>query len=89
MTFSEIIGAIGVTILLIGYLMNLNGKLPANSAIYMLMNVVGSGMAFYSSYLIDFVPFMVLEGIWTGISAYSLVRILGLGNQNKVTLSAH
>lgn len=76
MTFSEIIGAIGVTILLIGYLLNLNGKLPANSAVYMLMNVVGSGMAFYSSYLIDFVPFMVLEGIWTGISAWSLTRIL-------------
>lgn len=76
MTFSEIIGAIGVTILLIGYLLNLNGKLAANSALYMLMNVVGSGMAFYSSYLIDFVPFMVLEGIWTGISAFSLTRIL-------------
>lgn len=89
MTFSEIIGAIGVTILLIGYLMNLNGKLPANSAVYMLMNVVGSGMAFYSSYLIDFVPFMVLEGIWTGISAYSLVRILGFGNQGSVSVSGH
>ena len=76
MTFSEIIGAIGVTILLIGYLLNLNGKLAANSAVYMSMNVVGSGMAFYSSYLIDFVPFMVLEGIWTGISAFSLTRIL-------------
>ena len=57
MTFSEIIGAIGVSILLIGYLMNLNGKLPADSPWYMLMNVIGSGMAFYSSYLIDFLSF--------------------------------
>ena len=76
MSFSEIIGAIGVSILLIGYLGNLKGKLASDSAWYMLMNVVGSGMAFYSSYLIDFVPFMVLEGIWTGISFYSLTRIL-------------
>ncbi|MFT4761734.1 MAG: hypothetical protein ACI9XO_003107 [Paraglaciecola sp.] len=76
MTFSEIIGAIGVTILLIGYLLNINGKLASNNAVYMLMNVVGSGMAFCSSYLIDFVPFMVLEGIWTGISAYSFGRIM-------------
>lgn len=89
MTFSEIIGAIGVTILLIGYLMNLNDKLPANSPIYMLMNVIGSSMAFYSSYLINFVPFMVLEGIWTGISTYSLVKILTLGTQNTVTVSVH
>ena len=79
MTFSEIIGAIGVSILLIGYLMNLNGKLASNSALYMLMNVLGSGMAFYSSYLIDFMPFMVLEGIWTGISAWSLAKIIGVG----------
>lgn len=41
MTFSEIIGAIGVTILLIGYLGNLKGKLASNSPWYMLMNVVG------------------------------------------------
>ena len=53
----------------------------------MLMNVVGSGMAFYSSYLIDFVPFMVLEGIWTGISAWSLTRILATRNNLKPALA--
>jgi len=32
--------------------------------LYMGLNLVGAGLACYSSYLISFMPFVVLEGAW-------------------------
>ena len=35
-------------------------------------NLVGAGLACWSSYLIGFLPFVVLEGVWALAAAYAL-----------------
>jgi hypothetical protein len=36
--------------------------------------VLGAALACYSSYLIDFLPFVVLEGVWAIAAAVALAR---------------
>ena len=69
-----LIGSIGVTILLIAFALNLLRMLSANSPAYLTMNLVGSVLAGISSYLIGFVPFVVLEGAWALVAGIALIR---------------
>ena len=71
-----LIGSIGVTILLIAFALNLMRVLNANSPAYLFMNVLGSVLAGISSYLIGFVPFVVLEGVWALVAGVGLIRHL-------------
>jgi hypothetical protein len=71
---ANIIGTIGVALLLGAFLLNLVKRLPADGAPYNALNVLGAGLACYSSYLIDFVPFVVLEGVWAIAAAVALAR---------------
>jgi len=76
MSLGEIIGTIGVTILLLAFAMNLAGKWFSNSVPYLVLNVIGAALAGFSSYLIHFWPFLVLEGVWTISSFVMLLRAL-------------
>jgi hypothetical protein len=62
------IGSVGVTLLLLAYLLLQCQKLATKNRAYAVLNFVGAAMATYSSYLIDFVPFVVLEGTWALVS---------------------
>jgi hypothetical protein len=70
---ATIIGSIGVALLLFAFLLSLLRVLNAEGRAYMGLNVVGAAMACYSSYLIGFMPFVVLEGAW------ALVALAGVG----------
>jgi hypothetical protein len=72
---SDIIASIGVIILLIAFLLNLFKKLSAQSKLYSLMNFIGAGICCFSSYLISFYPFVILEGIWAFVALISLVNV--------------
>lgn len=74
MSAGEITGTIGVTLLLVAFALNLMNRLSAQSATYLLLNIVGAGMACLSSYLIRFWPFVILEGVWTISSLAILLR---------------
>ncbi len=54
---SDWIGFIGVTILLVAFLLNLLNKLEKNSLIYILLNIVGAGMACLASWMIDYTDY--------------------------------
>jgi hypothetical protein len=71
----DILASIGVIILLVAFLLNLYGKLPARSNIYKLMNFIGAGICCFSSYLIGFYPFVVLEAVWATVALLSLFNI--------------
>jgi hypothetical protein len=71
---SEIVGSIGVAILLIAFFLNLFQYLPQNRRSYAVMNLIGAGMSCYASWLINFLPFVVLEGTWAMVAAASLLR---------------
>lgn len=74
MTSGEVVGTIGVSILLIAFAFNLADKLSSSSKLYLSLNVIGALLACISSYLIAFWPFVVLEGVWAISSAVMLVK---------------
>lgn len=76
MTFSESLGSIGVSILLLAFVLNLLNLLKTESLLYTLLNFFGAGIACYASYLIPYFPFVILEGVWTIFSFVALVRWL-------------
>ncbi|MES2627932.1 MAG: hypothetical protein V4616_03090 [Bacteroidota bacterium] len=76
MTPSEWIGAAGVTLLLVAYLLNVINIIKADSVPYLSLNIIGAGMTCYSSILIHFIPFVVLEAVWTLVSLVSLIKVL-------------
>jgi hypothetical protein len=74
MTTTDWVGAIGVSILLLAFFLNLTGRLSRDSVSYILMNVIGAGMACVASVLLKYIPFIVLEAAWTLVSLISLVK---------------
>jgi hypothetical protein len=75
MKTSDIIASVGVIILLIAFLLNMFKKMSAQTRLYTGMNFIGAGMCGFSSYLIHFYPFVVLEGIWAGFALYSFFNV--------------
>ena len=71
---APIIGLIGVSLLLMAFFLNLFKYLRPESNLYLTLNLAGAALACYSSYLIDFAPFVVLEGTWAAVAAVGIVR---------------
>ena len=73
MSASQIIGSIGVALLLIAFFMNSFGMLASDSRAYQAMNVAGAAISCYASYLIGFVPFVVLEATWCAAAVAAMI----------------
>jgi len=71
---ANLIGSAGVALLLMSFLLNLQGWLKTDGYGYPALNLVGAALACYSSYLIDFVPFIVLEGVWALVALLAVYR---------------
>jgi hypothetical protein len=76
MTAADWIGAVGVSILLLGFALNLLNIISAKSYSYLLMNFSGALLAGVASYLINYVPFIILEAVWTLVSLYGIASKL-------------
>ena len=74
MSLDDIIGSIGVLLLLGAFALNLIGKLDRASRVYQGLNAVGAGIACYASWRIDYVPFVVLEAVWMSCALAALAR---------------
>ena len=68
------IGSTGVALLLLAFALNLTGHLRHESLTYPAMNAIGAGLAAYASWLIDYMPFVALEGLWMAVSTVTIVR---------------
>ena len=77
MSFSSMVGALGVTLLLIAFFLNLFRYIGQGSKTYMLLNILGAGLSCYASLLINYLPFVILEGIWCLVALAALVRSAG------------
>jgi hypothetical protein len=75
MKLSDIIASTGVIILLIAFLLNLYKRLPAQSRWYSGMNFLGAGLCGFSSYMISFYPFVILESIWAAFALVSFIMV--------------
>ncbi len=71
--WADWLGSIGVAILLAAFAANIFSLLPAASRRYQVANALGAGLSCYASYLIGFMPFVVLEGTWCLVAVASLV----------------
>lgn len=76
MHFNDLLGFTGVAILLAAYLFNLLGKISKEGYAYIIMNAVGGGLACLASYLINYLPFVLLEGTWMLVSLFALVKLM-------------
>lgn len=74
MGFADWLGSVGVGLLLLAFVLNLAGVLGRVSLGYRLLNLFGAAAACYASYLIQFIPFVVLEGTWALAALASLAR---------------
>jgi len=59
---ATIVGSAGVALLLLAFFLNLLRYLRVEGALYLGLNLMGAALACLSSYLIDFMPFVLLEG---------------------------
>jgi uncharacterized protein with PQ loop repeat len=76
MSFSEIMGSLGVAILLIAFVLNMLKIIKTESPSYLLLNFIGAAVACFASWLIPYFPFVILEGVWAIVSLVSLVKYL-------------
>ena len=76
MTLADWIGSVGVSILLVAFLLNLLKKIAQDSVSYVFMNLIGALLAGLASWMINYTPFIILEAVWVLVSLVSLVSIL-------------
>ena len=74
LNINDWLGFTGVTILLLAFLLNLRKKISSTSLTYILMNIIGGGLACLASVLIRYVPFIILEGAWTMVSVMAWIN---------------
>ena len=76
MSYNDIIGTIGVSIILIAYFLNIFGLIPKEGFLFFILNILGATIACYASILINYKPFIILEGTWAIVSLFGLMKSL-------------
>ena len=72
----DLVGNIGVTMILIAYLMLQTGRIEAQSIRYSVVNAVGAGLI-VASLSVDFnLSAFIVEAAWATISLYGIARAL-------------
>jgi hypothetical protein len=74
MSCSEITGSIGVGLILLAYFCNVFGWINGKSKLFFFLNIAGAGLACYASLLINYWPFVILEGTWLLVSIIGLMK---------------
>ena len=85
----ELIGSIGVAILLAAFFANLMDWIDKRSRLYSAMNAVGAAIAAYASWGIGFMPFVVLEGTWSAVAIVTLARSVTTNQGHRTTKDIH
>ena len=71
-----VIGSVGVALLLLAYVLLQLKKMETNDLSYAVLNFIGAALAMWSSYLIKFIPFVILEGTWALVSAHMIWKMV-------------
>lgn len=78
MNINDWIGSIGVGLILLAYFANTFNLISGRSKLFFSLNIIGAGLACYASYLIDYWPFVILEGTWMLVSLIALFKTFKL-----------
>lgn len=76
MNINDIIGSSGVFIVLVAYFLSILKVFSPTSTIYFFLNFLGAGIACYASYLINYIPFIILEATWSLVSLAAFIKSL-------------
>jgi hypothetical protein len=76
-----IIGIVGMVMLLAAFALNLLKFVTEKSYIYILLNIFGAGILVYHAFVVDSIPFMILEAVWALFAIYKLVIVLSKGGR--------
>jgi uncharacterized membrane protein len=79
---SDVIGTIGVGLLLFAFAMHRHGRIGERR--YAIVNAVGAAAAAVASIMIGFIPFVILETIWCLVALASLVSRPGRRRRHTV-----
>ena len=74
MNYIDWLGFVGVLQILLAYFLNVTKKVNTNNLVFILLNLVGASFACLASILLNYIPFVILEGIWAVVSFYSLIK---------------
>ena len=74
MSFSTIIGSLGVALLLIAFFLSLFKFISQENRGYIILNISGAALSCYASVLIHFMPFVMLEAIWCLVALAAFVK---------------
>jgi hypothetical protein len=76
MTSNDCIGIIGVGLILFAYFLNIFSLIKKDGVLFYLMNIIGASIACFTSYLINYFPFVILEGTWVLVSLIGLLKTI-------------
>jgi len=74
MNYKDIIGTIGVAIVLLAYFLSILKIIAPTSRNYYFLNFLGAALACYASVCIHSFPFVILQGTWSAISLMALIN---------------
>jgi hypothetical protein len=74
MSTNDLIGTVGVGLILLAYFLNIFSLIPKDGKLFFVMNIVGAAIACFASILINYIPFVILEGTWVVVSVFGLLK---------------
>jgi len=74
MSSSDWIGTVGVFLILVAYFCSTFKWMSPHGRTFFALNTIGASLTCFSSYLIKYWPFFVLEGTWTIVSLIGWIK---------------
>jgi hypothetical protein len=74
----------GAVCILAGFTLGQMGRLDQHSVVYLILNLVGSSVLAVIAFVDQRWGFLLLEGVWSIVSAVSLLSVLRGGGQEGV-----
>lgn len=79
----EIIGSVGVGLLLVAFALNVAGKLSQHNSVYLILNIFGASLAAWYAAVVGAIPFLILESVWAAVAALRLIRSVRASRAQK------
>jgi hypothetical protein len=80
MSTTDWVGAIGVGLLLVAFFLNVTKRVNQDSLLYISLNLSGAIIAGVASYMLHYMPFIILEAVWTVVSLVALANYFRKAN---------
>ena len=79
--FTTLVGTIGATIILVIFVLNQANKLDNKSIKYDFFNLVGSVLLILYAFLLNSIPFLILNSIWALVSFKDVIFYIKKKNE--------